>query len=117
MSGWLLAAVFVISLGLVLYGWAQMLRLSFQLEKQRFGWADEEALQKFLSLRHRRGHGNDRRMRRYLSSDLRGHAEATGQDRVHRRARLALATGYAGALASAVAWFATQVLASGGAAR
>lgn len=113
MPGWLLFLVFILSLALVIHGWWLVLGLAFGLEKRRFGWADKEALTKFLSLRRPRGPGSDRRMRQYIREDLRDFAEQTGQGPRHRRARLSLAAGYAGAAASGFAWIIGQVMQTG----
>lgn len=104
MPGWLLLVIFLVSLGLVAGGWWHMLRLSYQLEKQRFGWSDEEARIKFFALRRPHGTAGKRRMQRYIREDLRDYAEANGQAARHRNARLMLAAGYAGAAASVFAW-------------
>ncbi|UUP18548.1 hypothetical protein NTH_03031 [Nitratireductor thuwali] len=112
MPNWLLGLIFVLSLSLVIYGWRQILRLTFGLEKQRFGWSDDEARLKFFSLRSPRGPGRRKRMQKYLREELRAYAEETGQGDIHRRARLALAAGYAGAIASSFAWILSTAFAS-----
>jgi hypothetical protein len=109
MPGWLLFLVFALSLALVVHGWGLILSLAFELEKRRHGWPDDEALQKFVALRRPRGRQGDRRMRQYIREDLRDFAEETGQGARHSRARLSLAAGYAGAIASGFAWIIGQV--------
>lgn len=110
MPGWFLLLIFLLSLALVVYGWLQILRLAFALEKQRFGWSDEEALTKFVSLRRPHGREGKKRMQLYIREDLRDYAEATGQAMRHRNARLVLAAGYAGAIASVFAWFLSTII-------
>ncbi|MCT8999791.1 hypothetical protein [Chelativorans intermedius] len=112
MPGRLLVIIFLLSMALVLYGWWQILALAFHLEKRRFGWSDEEALTKFVSLRRPRGRQGRKRMHRYIREDLRAHAEATGQWRRHRNARLALSAGYAAAAAAVFTWVLSTVLES-----
>lgn len=109
MPGWLLLAIFLFSLGLVAGGWWRILRLSYRLEKQRFGWSDEEARTKFFALRRPHGRAGKRRMQRYIREDLREYAEASGQTAQHRNARLMLAAGYAGASAAVLVWMLSVV--------
>ncbi|MFC5584293.1 hypothetical protein ACFPOD_04155 [Nitratireductor kimnyeongensis] len=111
MNGFWIGAAFLIGLGLVAAGWWGLLRLSFLMEKQRFGWNDEEALTRFLSMRRSPDKRGDKHMRAYIRGELHSFAEGIGAGLRYRLSRLMVRVGYGLLIVATGLWFAGTVTA------
>ncbi|WP_404933562.1 hypothetical protein ABWH97_08195 [Nitratireductor sp. ac15] len=110
MNGFWIGAVFLIGLGLVAAGWWGLLRLSFLLEKQRFGWREEEALTRFLSMRRSPDKRGEKHMRAYIQGDLRSFAEGIGAGGRYHVSRLMVRLGYGLLVVAIGGWFFSTVV-------
>ena len=111
MNGVWIGAAFLIGLGFVALGWWGLLRLSFRLEKQRFGWSDDEALRRFLSMRRAPDKRGEKHMRAYIEGELRSFAEGIGAGGRYRVSRLMVRVGYGLLIVAIGMWFANTVVA------
>lgn len=99
-----------VGLALGALGWAILLNLSFRLEKERFGWSEDEALVRFVSLRRAADKRAERHMRSYINDDLRAFAHGMEEGGRYRLARWSLRLGYGLVVIAGLAWFGQTLL-------
>lgn len=94
-----------LGLALIALGWAILLNLSFRLERKRFGWSEDEALVRFVSLRRAADKRAEKHMRSYINDDLRAFAHGMEEGGRYSLARWSLRLGYALVVIAGLAWF------------